>query len=79
MKSITKPYLFQPGESELRWTGDTSNFFLATGELTGGIFALVEERSVFGVSIPLHKHEDVESFYMLEGEVTFFLLEALVN
>ena len=74
MNKITKAYIYQPHESELRWMGKTSTNFLATGALTGGGFALVEERSIRGISVPLHKHDnDVESFYILEGEVTFFL------
>jgi quercetin dioxygenase-like cupin family protein len=74
MNKNTKAYIYQPDESELRWMGKTSTNFLATGALTGGVFALVEEHSVQGISVPLHKHDnDVESFYILEGEVTFFL------
>lgn len=74
MNKITKAYIYQPHESELRWMGKTSTNFLATGALTGGDFALVEERSIRGISVPLHKHDkDVESFYILEGEITFFL------
>jgi quercetin dioxygenase-like cupin family protein len=54
--------------------GPTSTHFFATGQLTGGGFALVEESSARGVSVPLHRHvEDVESFYVLEGEMSFFL------
>ena len=53
--------------------GKTSTSFLATGTLTGGAFALVEEQSEAGISVPLHKHDDIESFYVLEGEMTFFL------
>lgn len=74
MNKNSPAYIYQPGESELRWMGKTSTHFLATGALTGGAFALVEERSIRGISVPLHKHDnDVESFYILEGEVTFFL------
>lgn len=74
MSKITKAYIYQHDESEQRWMGKTSTNFLATGALTGGEFALVEEQSVKGISVPLHKHEqDVESFYILEGEVSFFL------
>jgi quercetin dioxygenase-like cupin family protein len=74
MDKNTKAYIYQSGESELRWMGKTSTNFLATGALTGGAFALVEENSIHGISVPLHKHDnDVESFYILEGEVTFFL------
>ena len=67
-------YVYQTGESEVRWMGATSTSFLATGDLTGGEFALVEEKAAQGVSVPLHRHpRDVESFYVLEGEMSFFL------
>ena len=67
-------YLHQPGEAELRFMGETATFFLATGERTEGTFALVDERGHRGVSVPLHLHRnDVESFYVLEGEVTLFI------
>ena len=66
-------YVYKPGESELRWMGETATHFLATGALTGGTFALVDERAKRGVSVPLHKHDqDMESFYVLEGEISFF-------
>lgn len=74
MSSTAEPYVFQPGSSEQRWMGDTSTYFLATGGLTGGAFALVEERALRGESVPLHRHDaDVESFYVLEGEISFYL------
>ena len=74
MTRVTKAYIYQPNEGELRWMGKTSTNFLATGALTDGAFGLVEERSIRGISVPLHKHnDDVESFYILEGEVSFFL------
>jgi quercetin dioxygenase-like cupin family protein len=74
MSIVTKAYLFQPNESELRWMGKTSTNFLATGALTDDSFGLVEERSIRGISVPLHKHEaDIESFYIIEGEISFFL------
>jgi quercetin dioxygenase-like cupin family protein len=74
VSNASKPFLYQRGESELRWMGETSTYFLATGALTGGAFALVEEEARRGVSVPLHKHQDdVESFYVLEGEIAFYL------
>ena len=74
MNQMTNAYLYQPGESELRWMGETSTCFLATGALTDGAFALVEERALHGESVPFHKHAvDMESFYILEGEVSFYL------
>jgi quercetin dioxygenase-like cupin family protein len=67
-------YVYLAGESELRWMGETSTHFLATGEQTGGAFCLVDERAPRGESVPLHKHsEDMESFYVLEGEMTLFV------
>lgn len=54
--------------------GTTATSFLATGETTGDLFALVDERADRGESVPLHRHvDDVESFYVLDGEVTFYL------
>jgi quercetin dioxygenase-like cupin family protein len=68
-------YALRAGEAELRWMGETSTFFLATGAQTGESFALVDERAMDGEAVPLHRHDDVESFYVIEGEVTFFLGE----
>lgn len=76
MQSATGAYLYQPGASELRWMGDTSTYFLATGEQTGDVFALVDERANRGESVPLHRHrEDMESFYVVEGEITLYIGE----
>ena len=67
-------YVYQPGQAELRWMGETSTYFLATGEQTQGTFCLVEERASRGESVPLHRHpDDMESFYVLEGELTLYV------
>ena len=72
--STPTSYAYLPGEAERRWFGETSTSFLATGELTGGVFAMVDERAARGESVPLHRQvADVESFYVLEGELSFFL------
>jgi quercetin dioxygenase-like cupin family protein len=69
-------YLVPGDEAELRWLGETSTAFLATGELTGGRFTLVDERAKRGTSVPLHRHsDDVESFYVVDGEVTVFIAD----
>lgn len=74
MSDSAVAYVYKPGESELRWMGETLTHFLATGAQTGGAFALVDERAKRGVSVPLHKHDDdMESFFVLEGEIAFFL------
>ncbi|MEO5618746.1 MAG: cupin domain-containing protein [Candidatus Eisenbacteria bacterium] len=73
----TGAYLLGPNEGELRCgPGATSTRFKATGDLTGAKFSLVDERAPKGESVPLHKHvDDEESFYVLEGEIEFFLGE----
>ena len=69
-------YVHQPEEGELRFMGAASAHFLATGETTDGAFALVDERSQRGMSVPLHLHrDDMESFYVLEGEITLYIGE----
>jgi quercetin dioxygenase-like cupin family protein len=72
---VADAYLHRPGEAELRWFGEASTRLLATGEQTGGAFALVEETAHRGESVPLHRHDDWESFYVLEGELTLFIGE----
>ena len=67
-------YINQPGEAELRWMGETSTYFLATGEGTQGTFCLVDEQANRGESVPLHRHpDDMESFYVVEGELTLYI------
>lgn len=74
MADTAGAYVQLPGEAELRWFGEVSTFFLATGESTAGAFALVDERAPRGESVPLHRHAaDVESFYVLDGELSFFI------
>ncbi len=74
MGTATDPYLHLPGESELRWMGETSTYFLATGEQTGGTFTLVDEQAKRLESVPLQLHrDDMESFYVVEGEITLYI------
>jgi quercetin dioxygenase-like cupin family protein len=74
MNDVTGAYVYQPGQAELRWMGTTSTYFLAEGEETGGAFCLVDERASRGESVPLHRHpDDMESFYVLEGEITLYI------
>lgn len=74
MSTVTRAYVCKAGDAEVRWWGDTPANFLATGAQTGEAFALVDERADRGVTVPFHRHDaDMESFYVLEGEVTFFV------
>lgn len=45
--------------------------FKATTAETGGAFSLVEVALNRAAGMPLHRHEDAESFLILEGEVEF--------
>ena len=67
-------YVVLPEQAEKRWMGDSFTYFLATGDQTGGAFCLVDEEAPRGMSVPLHRHpDDIESFYILKGEVTLFV------
>ena len=74
MAAATGAYVHHPKHGELRWMGETFTYFLATGEATGRPFTLVDEQAKRGESVPLHLHEDdMESFYVVEGEMTFYI------
>jgi quercetin dioxygenase-like cupin family protein len=47
-----------------------------TGEQTGGRFALWEGILPRGAAPPLHSHPQDETFYVLDGEVTIWVVEA---
>lgn len=67
-------YFNGAGASELRWMGETSSNFLATGAQTAGAFCLVDERARRGESVPMHRHQnDMESLYVIEGELSIYI------
>jgi quercetin dioxygenase-like cupin family protein len=46
----------------------------AAAEQTAGTYSIVEDLAPKGFGTPLHRHEeDDEAFYILEGEMTFYL------
>lgn len=62
------------GEGEALWWATALLIVKADAELTDGEFFLVEEHVPRGTGPPLHVHpEDDETFYVLEGELTFYL------
>ena len=76
MEAASGAYLHRPGDGELRRMGETFTYFLATGDQTGGTFTLVDEEAKRGESVPLHLHQaDMESFYVVDGEITFYIGE----
>jgi hypothetical protein len=70
VSAATGVYLHQPEEGELRWVGETSRYFLATGEQTGGAFTLVDEQAKRGESVPLHLHRDAAPGFARCGSLT---------
>ena len=72
------PYVLDSGQGEARWGIDGAlTSVKATGEQTGGRLAVIEDLAPRGGGTPLHVHQaDDETFYVLEGELTFWLGEA---
>ncbi len=79
METIPTPYSLDPNEGEARWGVDGAlTTVKATGETTGGRLAVIEDVAPRGEGTPLHVHrEDDETFYVLEGEMTFWLGDSL--
>lgn len=71
---MTSEYLHVvgPGEGEAIWFLQTLMTVKASGAESDGAFSLIEARYPPAFSPPLHlHHNEDESFYVLEGEVTF--------
>ena len=74
---MTAPARFihaHPGEGVAYSAAGDVYRILATGEQTGGVSVLVEARVLPGGGPPPHiHHQEDESFFVLEGEITFLL------
>lgn len=77
METNHTAYALGPDEGEARWGVDGAlTTIKATGETTGGRIAVIEDVAPKGEGTPLHAHrEDDETFYVLDGELTFWLGE----
>lgn len=65
-----------PADGEALWFFGTLLTFKASADQTRGRFALVEQVGPRGVATPLHAQpDDDESFYVLEGEMIFYLAD----
>src|SRR5215216_7883196 len=74
MDTNRTPYALGSEDGETLWFFGMLVTMRATSEQTGGEFILLEELAPRGTATPLHVHPtDDESFYILEGEMTFFL------
>jgi len=74
MNTNLTPYVLGPEGGEAFWGFGSLWTVKASAEHTGGRFSLIEELAPGGAGTPLHRHaEDDETFYVLEGEMTFYL------
>lgn len=61
------------GEGQAHWFLNALSIVKLSGRQTGGAFALIEETLPAGRGTPFHLHrKEDETFYILEGELTFF-------
>ena len=74
MEMNRRPLALGPGEGEALWLGRTLTLVKAAAGQTAGAYAMIEDIALEGEGTPLHRHrEDDEAFYVLDGEMTFYL------
>ena len=72
--AASRAFAHGPGEGEALWWFGVLATIKATAEQTGGQYTLVEILAPEGFASPLHVHHfEDESFYILEGEMTFYV------
>jgi quercetin dioxygenase-like cupin family protein len=72
-RSIAEPRVVTDGET--LWFLGTLARMKLVGEQTAGRFGLWEGVLPHGAAPPLHSHPQDETFYVLEGEITVWLVE----
>lgn len=70
-----EPPFITASTAEPLWFLGTLVCLELTGEETGGRFALWEGVLPHGAAPPLHSHPQDETFYVLEGEITVWVVE----
>jgi quercetin dioxygenase-like cupin family protein len=70
---VAEPRIVESGET--LWFLGTLARMKLVGEQTGGRFALWDGVLPHGAAPPLHSHPQDETFYVLEGELTAWLVE----
>jgi quercetin dioxygenase-like cupin family protein len=72
MQTELVPYALNREEGQALWFLNCWTVVKATGAQTGGAFGLIEQVIPAGFASPYHLHHaEEETFYILEGEVTF--------
>ena len=70
----TQPYALAREDGQALWFLGTLVIVKATGEQTGGAFGLIDNLMPAGFASPYHMHRNEdESFYVVEGEMTFYV------
>jgi quercetin dioxygenase-like cupin family protein len=70
-------YKLDPREGEALWFFGGLATVKASAEQTGGGFSISEQEFPKGMATPLHSQpEDDETFYVLEGDLTFYLKDS---
>jgi quercetin dioxygenase-like cupin family protein len=68
------PIVSGPGEGEALWFLGILATVKSSAETTGGAVAVIEHQAPRGAGSPLHVHSrEDEWFYVLEGELTFWV------
>ena len=76
----TQPYALAREEGQAVWFLGTLVIMKATGEQTAGAFGLIDNLMPGGFASPYHMHRNEdESFYVVEGEMTFYVGEESVK
>ncbi len=72
--AANRAFAHEPGEGEALWWIGMLATIKATAEQTTGRYTLVEVLAPDGFASPLHvHHSEDESFWILEGEMTFYV------
>jgi len=80
MEATKRPYALAREEGEELWFLGVPTRVIATAEQTGGAFRLIEHVIAPGGESPWHVHHaEDESFYVLEGRMTFLCGEQKVH
>ncbi len=80
METTLRPRAVGRDAGETLWFFGGRTWLKATGEQTGGAYTLIEQVAPPGVSSPWHLHHaEDESFYIIEGTLTFLIGEERIT
>jgi quercetin dioxygenase-like cupin family protein len=76
----SRTFAHEPGEGEAWWWVGMLSTIMATAEQTGGQYSVVEILAPDGYGSVVHvHHREDEGFYILEGEMTFYVGEKTIK